>query len=63
MSEDKEKQEMIREIRRRIEYLVSTDEISDDEKVAIARNALNILDSGIRDCEDLKNEELEKVVQ
>lgn len=63
MSEDKEKQEMIREIRRRIEYLVSTDEISDDEKVAIARNALNILDGGIRDCEDLKNEELEKVVQ
>jgi hypothetical protein len=58
MIEDKQKQELIEEIRRRIEYLVSTDEISDDEKVAIARNALNILDSG-----DLTKEELKEVVQ
>jgi hypothetical protein len=46
MSEDKEKEELIEEIRKRIRYLVSTNEISDSEKVTIVRNALNLIENG-----------------
>jgi hypothetical protein len=46
MSEDKEKRELIEEIQRRIKYLISTNEISDAEKVAIAREFFQALESG-----------------
>lgn len=54
---EKEKQELIQEILERMKYLESTDEIPDDKKVAIARNALNILDSAA------EAKELNEVVQ
>ena len=46
MCDEKQKQILIEEIQRRIEYLISTDEISDAKKVEIAREALNIIENG-----------------
>ena len=42
--EHTEKDSLIADIARRIEHLVTTSEISDDEKVAIARSVLNLLE-------------------
>jgi hypothetical protein len=55
MSEDKQKQELIEEIQRRIKYLISTTEISDDEKVTIAREFFQALEGG----EEKVNEEVQ----
>ena len=44
--ETKEKMLVIEEIQRRIAYLISTDQISEDQKINIARNALNIIEHG-----------------
>lgn len=41
-----EKQELIEEIRRRIQHLISTDSISETDKVVIARNVLNLIENG-----------------
>ena len=46
MSEDKKKQELIEEIQRRIKYLISAIEISDDQKVMIAREFFKALEGG-----------------
>ncbi len=53
MSEDEKKQELIEEIQRRIKYLISTDEISDSEKVTIARKALNLIENGEREMKEV----------
>jgi hypothetical protein len=55
MSEDKQKQELIEEIQRRIKYLISTPEISDDKKVTIAREFFQALEGG----EEKVNEEVQ----
>ena len=45
MSEEQEnRKHEIEEIKRRIEYLVSTDKISISEKIAIAKRALEIIE-------------------
>ena len=49
MVEEKQKQALIEEIQRRIKYLISTDRISDTEKVVIARKALSIIKDGQRE--------------
>lgn len=49
MADDNEKKVIIEEIQRRIEYLIHTDEISDTEKVVIARNVLNLIENGERE--------------
>jgi|688.fasta_scaffold1170838_2 hypothetical protein len=43
MDSDKEKE--LAEIKRRLDYLITTDEISDSEKVAILKNALEIIEN------------------
>lgn len=42
----REKQELIEEIRGRIRHLIDTDLLSESEKVAIARNVLNLIETG-----------------
>ena len=49
--EAKEKVLIIEEIQRRIAHLVSTDEISDQAKVMIARHALNLIENGEKEKE------------
>jgi hypothetical protein len=44
--ETNEKKLVIEEIQRRIAFLISTDQISEDEKIIIARNTLNIIEHG-----------------
>ena len=44
-----EKQELIEEIRRRILGLISTDALSETEKVSITRNVLNLIENGKRE--------------
>ena len=47
MSDDaKEKQALMEEIQRRIAYLQSTDQISESQKILIARNVLNLIEHG-----------------
>ena len=46
MSEDKEKQKLIEGIQRSIKHLISTTEISDDEKLTIAREFFQALEGG-----------------
>lgn len=53
MSEkDNNKQELIKEIRRRIEQLISTETISDAEKVTIARTVLNLIENGEKEKQE-----------
>ena len=40
------KQSLVREIQRRIAYLLTTDRISESQKIAIARNVLNLIEHG-----------------
>lgn len=47
-----QKQELIEEIRRRIQYLISTDSISETEKVVIARNVLNLIENGEKEKQE-----------
>ena len=42
----KEKALIIAEIQKRIAHLVSTDQISDEAKIIIARNVLNLIENG-----------------
>ena len=49
-----EKQELIEEIRRRIQHLISTDLISEAEKVVIARNVLNLIENGEKEKRENK---------
>jgi hypothetical protein len=44
--EANEKQLVIEEIQRRIANLISTDKVSEDQKIIIARNTLNIIEHG-----------------
>jgi lipopolysaccharide biosynthesis protein len=46
MDEDKTKAEEIAEIKRRIEYLKNTDQLSDSQKVSIVQRALEIIEEG-----------------
>jgi hypothetical protein len=46
MEGDSEKNEIIQEIERRIKNLMNTDRVSDAEKMAIARKALEIIEQG-----------------
>lgn len=46
MEDDSEKAKEIEEIRRRIDYLLTTDQISISDKIAIARRALEIIEGG-----------------
>lgn len=46
---NKNKEQEIEEIQRRIIYLVSTDQISEVEKIIIARDVLNIVEHEKRD--------------
>ena len=47
MSDDaREKQALVEEIRRRIAYLLSTEEIPESQKIIIARNVLNLIEHG-----------------
>lgn len=43
---DKEKQAIIDEIQKRIQQLIQTDRIAEAEKVAVAREFLNIIENG-----------------
>ncbi len=43
---ESEKQKEIEEIQRRIAYLIATDQISEAQKIVIARNVLNIVEHG-----------------
>ena len=43
---DKEKQAIIDEIQTRIQQLIQTDRIAEAEKVAVAREFLNIIENG-----------------
>ena len=43
MSKDEEKE--LVEIKRRLDYLLTTDEISDSEKIVILKNALEIIEN------------------
>ena len=43
---ENEKQAIIDEIQKRIQHLIQTDQITDAEKVAIAREFLNIVENG-----------------
>ena len=47
----KEKALIIEEIQRRIAHLVSTDQISDEAKITIARNILNLIENGEKEKE------------
>ena len=49
VEETKEKATVIEEIQRRIAYLISTDQISEVQKIIIAREVLNIVKHGKRD--------------
>lgn len=49
--EAKAKTPIIEEIQRRIVHLVSTDQISDDAKITIARNILNLIENGEKEKE------------
>lgn len=40
---DSSKEKELAEIKRRLDYLITTNEISDSEKVAILKNALGII--------------------
>ena len=44
MNNDSEKEKEIEEIKRRIDYLVNTDEISISDKIAIAKKALQVIE-------------------
>ena len=44
MENDSEKTKEVEEIRRRIDYLINTDQISDMEKIVIAKKALEIIE-------------------
>ncbi len=48
INEDKERQELIELIRRGVEGLIKADHISETEKLAIAREALHIIENGKR---------------
>ena len=47
--ETKEKAAVIEDIQRRIAHLISTDQISEAQKIIIARDVLNIVEHGKRD--------------
>jgi len=49
--DNREKEALIEEIRRRIAYLITTDKISDVEKINIARNVLNLIEHGEKEEE------------
>ena len=49
VEETKEKAAVIAEIQRRIAHLISTDQISEVQKIIIARYVLNIVEHGKRD--------------
>jgi hypothetical protein len=44
MDEDKTKAKEVAELKKRIEYLIVTDQISDDEKLEIVQKALKIIE-------------------
>lgn len=44
MESDSEKKAEVEELQRRIDFLIQTDQISDIEKLAIARKALEIIE-------------------
>ena len=44
MENDSEKSEVLQELQRRIKNLINTDQVSDEEKMAIARKALEIIE-------------------
>lgn len=48
-SELEDREALLAEIARRVEYVVTTTEISDEEKVAIARSVLNLIEHGERE--------------
>jgi hypothetical protein len=49
VEETKEKAAVIEEIQRRIAHLISNDQISEAQKIIIAREVLNIVEHGKRD--------------
>ena len=44
MTNDSEKEKEIEEIKRRIDYLINTEEISISDKIAIAKKALQVIE-------------------
>ena len=43
---DSERRTLVDEIQRRIANLIATDQISDDDKIRIARKVLNLIEHG-----------------
>lgn len=46
MSANTDKLEIIQEIQRRIQHLIASTEISDEQKIIIARKVLNLIEHG-----------------